>query len=89
MTNAWIVVREEKHVDDRYWVCLDQEDALAIARDVTKYWLRHYDIHDSDGTDEICYGDMIFHHGEEELFDVFVEPVQVRSPGERQQETER
>jgi len=36
MKDAWIVVREEKHLDDKFWICLHREDALRIAKEVTE-----------------------------------------------------
>ena len=38
MIPGWIVIREEPHVEDRFWICLKKEDALAIADDVIQYW---------------------------------------------------
>jgi len=39
MKDGFIVVRKEKHLDDKYWVCEDKIDALRIASDVTDYWM--------------------------------------------------
>jgi hypothetical protein len=45
MIEAYLVVREEKHIDDKHWVCLSREDALRIARDVVAHWSKRYNGH--------------------------------------------
>lgn len=79
MLDAWIVTREEKHVDDRHWVCLDKNDALKIAADVTAYWSDQYE---PDSIDETLYEDQIFHFDAEDAFRVVVQPQLIRQPGE-------
>lgn len=81
MIEAWIVVREEKHVSDKFWVCFDREDALKIATDVTAYWRNGYDPQ-TDEIDETCYEDLIFHYDAEDQFRVYVQPQQIRERGE-------
>lgn len=87
MINAFIVLREEKHVDIKTWVCLAREDALKIARDVTDYWVEKYgvDLADKDGYDTTLYGDQLFHFQAEEFY-VWVIPQDIREPGETAQE---
>ena len=83
MISAWIVVREEKHIDDKYWICLDRDDALLIARNVIDYWKEEYDVNDEDDeVDRECYGAQVLHYDVEDAFRVFVEPVVIRSNGE-------
>lgn len=82
MTDAWLVVREEKHLDPKFWVCLDRGDALRIAGDVTEYWKEQYR---SGEADETCYGEQVYHFHAEDRFSVRVEPVMVRDPGEYHQ----
>jgi hypothetical protein len=81
MIEAWIVVREEKHVDDKFWVCIDREDTLKIAKDVTEYWKTQYDPQ-LDEIDETCYGNTIFNYNAEGMFWVYVRPQQIRERGE-------
>jgi len=82
---AWLVIRSEKHVDDKYWVSTGLDDALDIAADVTRYWLTEYDdvIKANGGLDEVvdktCYGDLEYHCDAEDLFRVAVQPVKIRN----------
>ncbi len=80
MKNAWIVIRYEKHIDDRFWVCLQKDDALKIAADVTAYWKTKYE---PEEVDETLYEDQIFHFDAEDMFRVVVQPQEVRETGER------
>jgi hypothetical protein len=77
MINAWIVVRDENHIDAKYWVCLNKDDALKIAKDVTEYWKD-----ESDEVDTELYEDMIYNYSAEDSFSVIVQPQQIREPGE-------
>jgi hypothetical protein len=81
MKQGWIVVREEKHVDPKFWVCTDKADALAIAADVTAYW-REKNQPDPENVDEELYEDMAFHYDAEDCFRVYVQPQDIRDPGE-------
>jgi len=82
--SGWIVVREEKHIDDRFWVCQFREDAPRIAADVARYWRAEYgiDYHRKSDVDETCYGDQIFHYGVEDCFRVYVQPQPILEAGE-------
>ena len=82
MKPGWIVVREEKHIDKRFWVCVNKEDALAIARDVTEYWKKVYSPN-PDLIDEILYEDLLFNYNAEEKFWVYVKPQAILQEGER------
>lgn len=79
MIAAWIVIREEKHLDDRFWVCLTKEDALTIAADVTAYWRAEYE---PKAVDETLYEGQVFHFDAEDGFRVVVQPQSIREPGE-------
>ncbi len=81
MINAWIVIREEKHSDDKFWVCLNREDALTIARDVRDYWKEFYKPR-PDEIDEELYGNGLFHFSAKDLFRIYVEPQNIREEGE-------
>ena len=82
MIQAWLVVREEKHIDDKYWVFLRKEDALKVAESVTKFWCDKYSSGEIDTT---LYEDLIFHHNQEDAFRVFVQPQMIRDAGETEQ----
>lgn len=82
MINAWLVVRTEKHIDDRYWVCLRRADALAIAKDVAGYWANQYSW---QRLDRKRIGDSIFSRSAEECFTVDVIPQMIRENGEIEQ----
>ena len=84
MIDAWLVVREEKHIDDRHWVCLDKEDALIIAGDVTDYWIDQYKDSNGEVDDVPCEG-QIFRHDQEDSFYVYVIPTTIRGKGENQE----
>ena len=88
MINAYIVVREEKHIDDRFWVCLEQEDALKIAADVTAYWRKEYntDSYDPGDIDEELHEDLLFHFHAGSEFRVYVQPQQIREANEVEEE---
>ena len=79
MIDAWIVIREEKHNDDRFWVCLTKDDALKIAADVTAYWVAQYAPEEAD---ETLYADQVFHFDAEDSFCVYVQPQIIRERGE-------
>jgi hypothetical protein len=84
MLNGFIVVREESHIEPKYWVCLTLEDAMEIARAVTDYWINQYSPYSPYTTfiDTKCYENQLFNYNAEELFRVFVQPQQIREPGE-------
>lgn len=84
MKNAWIVVREERHIDPKFWVCESREDALSIAHDVTDYWIEDYG-HTEDDLYRDLYGDQIFHVQGEDAFNIYVVPQEIREPGETTQ----
>lgn len=79
MKTGWIVIRTEKHVDDKYWVCMKRKDALAIAKDVAEYWRSQYPHFRVDRT---RYGEAIFSRMAEEYFHVYVIPQVIREDGE-------
>lgn len=87
MIDAWIVVREEKHISDKFWICLEREDALHIATDLIKYWRDQYKI-DTELVDETCYEDLILHFAAEDAFRIFVQPQCIREIGEIESLTE-
>lgn len=79
MQQAWIVVREEKHIDTKFWVCLERDDALRIAEAVTDYWVKRY----KPSTVYVAlYDNQIFHCQDEENFRVYVVPQNILSAGE-------
>ena len=79
MIGSWIVVRKEKHIDDRFWICLNKDDALKIAFDVSEYWKAKYN---TEAVDEDLYGDQLFNYDAEDSFRVYVKPQQIRESGE-------
>lgn len=81
MISAYIVVRKEKHVDDRYVVTMDLDDALAIAKSMSDYWSNEYGNNELDAA---CYGDAIYSVLEDDAFSVQVFPIQIREKGERE-----
>ena len=82
MIEAWIVIREEKHLNNKYWVCLNEIDALRIADEVSEYWKKEYDTWKEYDTK--LYGDLIFNCTEESqsLFSVQVQPQIINESGE-------
>jgi len=74
MSSGFIVIRTEKHVDDKYWVCLNENDALRIAVEVSEYWKKEYSTWKEYDTE--LYEDLIFNCTEESqnLFSVQVQP---------------
>ena len=82
MIDAWLVVREEKHIDDKFWICLERDDALTIAKDVAKYWLDKYEP-TLDEIDEELYGsELVFNLNVDDSFRIYVSPTQIREKGE-------
>jgi hypothetical protein len=81
MIDAWMVTRKEKHIDDRFWVCFQKDDALKIAADVIAYWREKYEP-GPDQIDEMLYGDQALHFDAEDCFSVVVHAQVVREPGE-------
>ena len=81
MIEAYVITRQEKHVDDRIIVCLNKEDAFKIGEEMAAYWKDKYELPD----------DMIeYHRGEDSLgvvswddyYRVFVDPTMIREAGE-------
>lgn len=81
MIDSWIVVRSERHVDDRYWVCLALKDALLIAKTVTAYWVEANGMKDQD-IDQELYEDQIYRFDVDDGFRVLVYPQKIRQVGE-------
>lgn len=79
MLQAYMVIREEKHVSDNYRICLHRQDALTIAKAMTDYWIGQYGNKDLE-TD--CFGDEIYHIAKEDAFAVIVIPIDIRESGE-------
>ena len=88
--DGWIVAREEKHVDAKFWVCTDRADALKIAEDVSKYWIENYGLDESELDREIFEGDesapaRIWQCVGEDAFYVYVQAQQIRARGDTEQ----
>lgn len=83
MIPAWLVVRKERHVDDRFWVCLSREDALIIARDVAAYWRAYYEPSPED-LDTNLYETLIFNENADcsDRYWVYAMPIMAREAGE-------
>lgn len=84
MINAYIIVREQKNIDNKYIVCLEKDDALKIANEMTDYWLAYYFKNiELDDVDFELYGDSIYSVSYEELFSVDVMPQEIKEAGEK------
>lgn len=78
MKPGWIVVCEDRHADDEYFVCEDRSDALAIAAARAAAALQHYrTIPDSE-----TYGYQVWRRSVEDCYTITVSPQQIREPGE-------
>ena len=86
MTPAWIVVRTESHVEDRYWVFERKEDAIFVAKAFVAYWAEKYGPARAGCVDTGLYETLAYHVNMENAFRVYVQPIFVRSPGEIQKE---
>lgn len=82
MIEAWLVVREEKHIDNAYWTCLDKDDAFKIASDVAAFWLERYEPAEGEEVDRNLYGNQVYHVRLEDAFSVEVVPHAIRQVGE-------
>lgn len=72
--NGFIVVRKESHIDDKYWVFDNAEEALKVAEDVSNYWLKEY----GDGEiDRTLYEGMLFNLDMDDSFSVTVLPQKI------------
>jgi len=83
MIEAYIVSRTEKHIDPKYWVCLDRQDALDIAKDVTAYWMNEYGVDESEVYREL--NNLIFNFCAE-AFVIQVKKQTIREKGETEQQ---
>lgn len=81
MTPAYIVIREQRSIDTRYWICIELSDAIKIAEGVSAYWLAEYEP-DDDDIDRENYGNLLYHCDVEDSFRVSVEPIDIRAAGE-------
>jgi hypothetical protein len=81
MREGYIVVREEKHIDDRFWVCEAREDALALAEALVNHWAAEYD---DEALHDEYFLDAVFSRGVEDRFCVYVIPQAIFEPGERE-----
>lgn len=80
---GWIVVREERHIDDKFWVCLTREDAVRVAAAVAQEWRDQCGVvPGAPGLDETCYGDQVFHCDVEDCFRVYAQPQSILEAGE-------
>ncbi len=87
MIDAWIVVRKERHIDDKYWVCHNEEDALMIAMEVTGYWIKEKSLEEEELDRQVCSSGLIFSVMDEEgEFSVTVNPQTIRCEGETKKE---
>ena len=77
MLEAWIVVRKEHHIDDKYWICMVREDAIEIAKEVSAYWVKEYEPEPVDIYTELLV-DQIFCTDVDEAFTVDVCPQVIR-----------
>lgn len=81
MTEAWIIVRKERHIDDKYWVCLSKDDAINLALEITTYWQKQYEL-SSDDINNTLYEGLVFSAIAEDAFRVFVQPQKILLAGE-------
>lgn len=81
MIAGYVVVRYEMDSSDRIWVCLDLNDALTIARDVSNYWIETYGVSPNEANYR-CEGDVLFNCDMNKYFRVFVYPMTIREKGE-------
>jgi hypothetical protein len=89
MKRGYIVVREQKNISPKFWVCEDILDAMRIAQYVTRYWTGKYKSLIKEGEyDTTLYEDLVFHFDLHGYFRVFVQPQTIRKKGEYQQEEE-
>ena len=88
MTPAWIVVRTERHVEDRFWIFEREKDAVFVAEAVVAYWADQYGSALDGCTDTYLREDLVYHVNREDAFRVYVRPVFVRGVGETQEEEE-
>ena len=82
MIDAWRVVREDKHVDPEYVICLEREDALALAHAKADWYTEDGSLQ-MDDTDFKCYGEEIY-AARDEVCDVKISvmPMKIREKGE-------
>lgn len=82
MKAVYLIVRKEKHIDDKYWLCKVKKDALTIAEEVADFWLSHYTEENNEIVTEPV-SDQIFYRGTaNEGFEVFVKPINLRESGQ-------
>lgn len=79
MKQGWIVVLEDRHADDEYFVCEEREDALGIANQLALWSISHYG---PAVIDAKLYGNQIFRCALEDAFTVTVAPQGIRERGE-------
>ena len=86
MVNGFIVVLEEKHSDNRYWVYSERKDALKIAKEISSYWKENYEDVIGEGEvdiDRALYNEsIIYNYNVEDCFCVYVKSTVIRSAGE-------
>jgi len=77
---GFLIVRKEKHIDDRHWVFTDEDLAMRVAEKVTDYLVDQYepdedelDISIPDDSD-----DLLFYASLEDAFSVFVEEIEIK-----------
>lgn len=80
MIDGFVVVRVEKHIDDKFWVFKRYFKALKVAEDVVAYWNKEYGVGEDGDTTEVdndLYGDHLFNHVVEDGFHVCIQPQQI------------
>lgn len=79
MDEVYLVIREEKHIDRKYVVCMEKEGALAIAKEISNYWKNEYEHIDED-IDTDCSSDEIFRCSKPNCFHICV--MKIRKSGD-------
>ena len=80
MRDGYIVVREEKHLEPKFWVCECLSDAQIIFVDVSTYWIGEYSGQVLDF--EACGDTVLQAQTEDEGFNVYVAKQAIRAKGE-------
>lgn len=86
MIKAYILVREDRHVDAVHWVFLDKDDALKAAQTLMEDWIESYDMDEGEinELDKECYGETIFSCNAEDRFTIYVQNVDIMEKGENE-----
>ena len=71
---GYILIREERHIDPKFWVSESLEQLLEIANEVRDYWIKEYE---PEEIDDQLYGDNLYFCSADDAFTIYIQPQEI------------